>query len=99
MKYTNYSDLAGHIIQRLMPYGIEVTSGFDPTGFKVAINATKSFTMSSMDYVELMSNPRAFEERVRSELGMLHTSKILIQRVGRIDTSYWASSPNARRRK
>jgi hypothetical protein len=99
MKYTNYSDLAGHIVQRLMPYGIEVTTGFDPTGFKVAINATKSFTLSSTDYMGLLMNPQAFEERVRSELGMLHTSKILIQRVGRINTDYWASSPNARRRK
>lgn len=92
------TDLAGHIIQRLMPYGIEVSTGFDNVmGFR--IYATKSFPITPTDYMNLLLEPRAFEERVRSELGMLNKPRTVIQRVGRINTDYWASSPNARRKR
>lgn len=91
-------ETAKSIIEGLMPHGIYVSTGFDSAmGFE--IRATKCFSLSSTDYIYLLANPRIFAKRVKGELGMLHETKRVIQRVSNVNSDYWVSSPSARRRK
>jgi len=91
-------DTAKAIIERLMPHGITVCTGFDNV-MGIEICATKHFSINATDYMNLLANPKMFADRVRSELGMLHPTKRVIQRVSNINSDYWVSSPSARRRR